>query len=552
MVRATRSSAVKVEPAPNDGPKQLSSPPATPVPRNARKRKAVKEEESPEPAKAGKVKRTPKSNKRVKKTSVKEEESDDLPHNLGAIPDLSLKEEDDDVKPAKSAKNTKKAAKSKSIKKEEVEDLVSKAISTADSSPKAKSQKPKNTNYGLIPGQSPYPNYPHPTPEECAEVHRLLSKAHGAVSAPKTIPAPSLSVSGCGEVPSVLDALIRTRLSAATSNTNSSRAFAGLVQRFGVLDSGIGKGSVDWNAVRVADQKDVFEAIKSGGLADVKSKDIQKILQMVWEENRAQQAEDARVSPPPLSSSSSKPDDAPAKKEQAEEEEEGKKQATTPPKTIISLDHLHALSSDEAFTALVKYPGIGPKTASCVLLFCLQRPSFAVDTHVFRLCKWLRWVPGPGDPRGLAPGAKAAVFAGASRTSTYAHCEVRVPDHLKYALHYLLIRHGKMCPRCRAITGEASSGWEKGCPIEHLVKRGGGRKGGGDADGEGSPVKGGSARKRKAGKKAVVVEEEYESDAVSSAESEAGESVMSDLVSDEDVEPSEDEDREDEDEDEDA
>jgi endonuclease III len=119
------------------------------------------------------------------------------------------------------------------------------------------------------------------------------------------------------------------------------------------------------------------------------------------------------------------------------------------------------LDTDEAFEKLVSYPGIGAKTASCVLLFCMQRPSFAVDTHVFRLCKWLGWVPEH-----------------ATRDTTFSHCEVRIPDELKYPLHYLLIKHGKTCQRCRAITGESSAGWEEGCVIEDLVERTGVRKGG--------------------------------------------------------------------------
>jgi endonuclease III len=446
---------------------------------------------------------------------VKEEDINELPHNLGAIPDLSPKVEADDS--ISSAKKPKKSKKTSKPKKEEVDDLVTKATTTTDASPKKKS-KAKDGGYGLTPGQTPYPNYPHPTAEECEEVTRLLSKVHGKVEAPKTIPAPSLDVSGCGEVPSVLDALIRTRLSAATSGTNSSRAFAGLVAKFGILKEGIGKGSVDWNKVRQADQKEVFEAIKSGGLADVKSKDIKKILQMVWEENQARREE--------LQSQSGK---APGSASEAEGEKHAEVEKAE--QSIVSLDHLHLLSNDDAFNALTKYPGIGPKTASCVLLFCLQRPSFAVDTHVFRLCKWLGWVPEAGDSRGLAPGAKGT-FAGPTRNSTYAHCEVRVPDDLKYPLHQLLIRHGKTCPRCRAITGESSEGWDKGCPIDHLVKRAGGRKGTADA----TPVKGGSTKKAK-GKKKVVYD--YESDAQSSGLSDAESSALSDLVSDAEVEQSE-------------
>ncbi|KAF1944300.1 DNA glycosylase [Clathrospora elynae] len=517
MARATRSSTVKTEaarslPAIAQEPVQLSSPPATPVPRNTRKRK-VKLEGSPD-ATSTKVPVTPKSTKRAKKSAVKEEDTNELPHNLGVIHELLPKDEVDDN--TSSAKKPRKSRKITKPKKQEVDDLVAKATTATDQSLKKKG-KAKSGGYGLTPGQTPYPNYPHPTAEECEEVTRVLSKVHGKVEAPKTIPAPSLEVSGCGEVPSVLDALIRTRLSAATSGTNSSRAFAGLVAKFGILKTGVGKGSVDWNKVRQADQKDIFEAIKSGGLADVKSKDIKKILQMVWEENQARREE--------LLSSSVK---APSSVNEAEGEKHAEVEKAE--QNIVSLDHLHFLSNDDAFNALTKYPGIGPKTASCVLLFCLQRPSFAVDTHVFRICKWLGWVPSPGDPAGLAPGAKGT-FAGPTRNSTYAHCEVRVPDHLKYPLHQLLIKHGKSCPRCRAITGESSEGWENGCAIDHLVKRSGGRK-----DTDASLVKGGSTKKAKGKKKFV---EDYESDAQMSGESDAESSELSDLVSDAELEQSE-------------
>ncbi|PVI06011.1 DNA glycosylase [Periconia macrospinosa] len=467
MVRVTRSSATKAEvnnkPAlPPADPVQLSSPPATPDSHKNRKSKATptRQKQSVNSSKKLPVS-TPKSNRkrsRAVKAEKEDEAEDDLPHNLGKIPEYNVDEAD--IKAEPPAKKSRKSATAKSFPpKESVDELVTKASTTTP-------RKAKNNGYGLTPGQTPYPNWPHPTAEECEEVTRLLSTVHGEVKPPKEIPAPSLNVSGCGEVPSVLDALIRTRLSAATSGTNSSRAFAGLVQTFGILKEGIGKGSVDWNKVRLADTKQVFEAIKSGGLADVKSKDIKKILQMVWEENQARRNE-------LLSSghASSSHQETPVQKSTEMQKAD---------ENVLSLDHLHTFSNDDAFNALTKYPGIGPKTASCVLLFCLQRPSFAVDTHVFRLCTWLGWVPPPGDPAGLPPGGKGK-FAGPNRNSTYAHCEVRIPDHLKYPLHQLFIKHGKTCPRCRAITGKNSEGWEKGCVIDHLVKRTGVRKGTGVA-----------------------------------------------------------------------
>lgn len=493
MARATRSSATKPSPSPlvKREPVQLSSPPPTPIPQRTRKRKTVKDEDASGAESPDKTPPLAKRTKRAKTATVKKEENDinDLPHNLGAIPDVSPTAiKSDGTSSAKKSTKAKKPTKTKAANKEGVKDVVAKATATTKESSK---KKAKNNTYGLTPGHTPYPNWPHPTAEECEEVTRILSKVHGQAQAPETIPEPSLQVSGCGEVPSVLDALIRTRLSAATSGANSSRAFAGLVARFGILKSGIGKGSVDWNAVRLADTKDVFEAIKSGGLADVKSKDIKKILQMVWEENQARREQLLSSDANPPGSTNQAPKEKDAEVDKADQ-------------NIVSLDHLHQLSTDDAFNALTKYPGIGPKTASCVLLLCLQRPSFAVDTHVFRLCKWLGWVPPPGDPAGLAPNAKGP-FAGPTRNSTYAHCEVRVPDHLKYPLHQLLIKHGKSCPRCRAITGESSEGWKKGCPIEHLVQRSGGRKDGGAAA---SVVKGGKKKKKR-------VEESEESEAES-------------------------------------
>lgn len=476
---------------------QLSSPPATPGPQRSEPRRATKTglaSQEPSPAKALPV--TPKSTRKRARTAAIEEDVNELPHNLGTIPDLIPSQvKPKDGSPAKKARHL-KASKPTSRKTEDVEELVAKATATTENSPK----KAKNNSYGLTPGKTPYPNWPHPTAEECEEVTRLLSSVHGEVKPPKSIPMPSLTVSGCGEVPSVLDALIRTRLSAATTGTNSSRAFAGLVAKFGVLKEGVGKGSVDWNKVRLADTKDIFEAIKSGGLADVKSKDIKKILQMVWEENQARRDE--------LVSSGTAPGSA------NEDPEEKNAEVAKADENVLSLDHLHLVSNDEAFKALTKYPGIGPKTASCVLLFCLQRPSFAVDTHVFRLCTWLGWVPPPGDPAGLAPGAKGK-FAGPTRNSTYAHCEVRLPDHLKYPLHQLFIKHGKTCPRCRAITGENSEGWDKGCVIDHLVKRTGVRKGMGAG-----PVKGANGRNAKRKKRADDNESEPESNELSDLGSE--------------------------------
>ncbi|MCJ1364561.1 hypothetical protein MMC16_003673 [Acarospora aff. strigata] len=488
--RTTRSSAAKeaafvASSKTNGFSTHLSSPPATPSPTKQMSRSQQATKNSKATPTAGTVAKivvpptpTSKGKKRKREPPVRiEEDINQLPHNLGTI----IAKSDGDIKeePGTTVKHTvyqrgkPVAGKGSGEEIEAITEAVVVNGAAVEESPIKRSRKVKTNPYGLTPGETPYPDWPHPTPEECQEVNDLLSKMHGKVQAPATIPAPSTTVSGCGEVPSILDALIRTLLSAATTGTNSSRAFKGLVDKFGILQDGIGKGSVDWDKVRRADIKEVFEAIKSGGLAATKSKRIKEILDMVYKENQSRRNAlvDARQNK-----------EAPGPKGAENEAEEQKdaeiKRADA---HVLSLDHLHILSSDDALNTLIKYPGIGPKTASCVLLFCMQRPSFAVDTHVFRLCKWLNWVPPDK----------------ATRNTTYSHCEVRVPDSLKYPLHQLLIRHGKTCPRCRAATGEGGGDWDKGCPIEHLVKRTGKRKGGTG----GSPSKKSVGKAGKKGKK---------------------------------------------------
>ena len=50
-------------------------------------------------------------------------------------------------------------------------------------------------------------------------------------------------------------------------------------------------------------------------------------------------------------------------------------------------------SALETWRRLRELPGVGPKTAACVLLFSLDEPYFPVDTHVHRVAKRLGLVP---------------------------------------------------------------------------------------------------------------------------------------------------------------
>ena len=417
---------------------------------NKRKRKSNQNNRSPEnrnlltesTTNVKAASKKPKGKKQKTQPLLNSNNANELPHNLGLAPVISssLKEESEEKPLVKEEKLDQLA--------QDIQDTVDKATKTRQEPAAEKKGRKKNPHpYGLTPGYSPFPEWVHPTVEECKEVNKLLSSVHGEITPPKTIPEPSLTVTGCGEVPSVLDALIRTLLSGATTGRNSALAFDGLVQKFGILDEGIGKGSVNWDAVRQASLKEVFEAIKRGGLADIKSKHLKAILDMVYEDN--QNRKQTILEDP-------KNEESPLPKDTQEYS------VTCADQNVLSLNHLHSLSAEQAMIELVKYPGIGPKTAACVILFCLQRPCFAVDTHVFRICKWLGWVPSDKS----------------TEVTAFSHLEVRIPDHLKYSLHQLLIFHGKSCPRCRAITSPNTGGWEDGCVIDHLVTRSGKRKNG--------------------------------------------------------------------------
>ncbi|KAI1120869.1 DNA glycosylase [Nemania abortiva] len=225
--------------------------------------------------------------------------------------------------------------------------------------------------------QSPYPDFARPSAEECKLAHKILASLHGERIRPEETKAPA-SRAGCGDSASVLDALVRTILSQNTSDTNSSRAKLAMDAAYG--------SSCAWARIVEGGEARLAKAIESGGLAVVKSRAIISILRQTHARYGA-----------------------------------------------YSLDHLFGASDDEAMRELLAFKGVGPKTASCVLLFCLRRASFAVDTHVHRITGLLGWRP-----------------ADATRDLTHAHLDARIPDEDKYGLHVLLVRHGKECAECRA------------------------------------------------------------------------------------------------------
>lgn len=176
-----------------------------------------------------------------------------------------------------------------------------------------------------------------------------------------------------------LTELIQTVLSQNTADVNSDRAFASLTERY--------RG--DWGAVRTAPARDVADAIRIGGLADVKAGRIKSILESIAE----------RVGE-------------------------------------LDLTFLRQVPLDEGRAFLRSLGGVGPKTAACVLLFACGKPALPVDTHVHRVSQRL----------GLVP-------AKATAEQAHMLLEEIVPPDLVYPVHMQLIRHGReVCkaqrPRC--------------------------------------------------------------------------------------------------------
>lgn len=182
-----------------------------------------------------------------------------------------------------------------------------------------------------------------------------------------------------------LGGLIATVLSQHTSDVNSGRAYAQLIARF-----------PSWAAVRDAPTEAVADAIRMGGLAQIKAERIQRILRELTarrDARRAQIADDQ--------SSAADGDD-------------------------LTLAELDALSLEAAQDYLRTLPGVGPKTAACVLLFSLGRPAFPVDTHVWRVTRRL----------GLI-GAR--VSADAAHTALLR----LIPPEWRHTMHVNLITHGR-------------------------------------------------------------------------------------------------------------
>jgi endonuclease-3 len=185
-----------------------------------------------------------------------------------------------------------------------------------------------------------------------------------------------------------LGGLIATILSQHTSDINSERAYQQLITAFPT-----------WEGVRDAPTYRIAEAIKSGGLANIKSVRIQDVLSTLTE----QQQEQGGI------------------------------------KTLAEYlsDELTKRTTEDAWRYLRKLPGVGYKTAACVLMFHLDRDALPIDTHVLRVSKRLGLI-GEKVSADLAHTLFAKV----------------TPSEWVYPLHVNLITHGRQI--CHAQRPECS------------------------------------------------------------------------------------------------
>jgi endonuclease III len=185
--------------------------------------------------------------------------------------------------------------------------------------------------------------------------------------------------------------LVKTILSQNTSDTNRDAAYERLRERFDT-----------WEEVRDAPVAEVTEAIRPGGLSATKAPRIQEALRRSGEP--------------------------------------------------IDLSWLRDAPREEALGYLTSLPGVGRKTAACVLLFSFGLPEIPVDTHVYRV------------------GGRLGLFR--DRVSfEMAHDEIRrlVEPEDAYELHINLIRHGRaVCrprPRCEECALRRMCPYWRGLPV---------------------------------------------------------------------------------------
>jgi endonuclease-3 len=168
--------------------------------------------------------------------------------------------------------------------------------------------------------------------------------------------------------------LIVTIISQNTSDRNTAKAFENLSNKFKMTPEALANAETD----------QIEECLKVGGLYKNKAKTIKQISKIILEEYHS------------------------------------------------DLEPILSLPLEEARETLMQLPGVGPKTADVMLLFCGERPTIPVDTHVNRVSKRLGLASADADYEAVREALQ----------TTY-----NPKDYL--AVHVLLISHGRKYCKAR-------------------------------------------------------------------------------------------------------
>ncbi len=170
---------------------------------------------------------------------------------------------------------------------------------------------------------------------------------------------------------SPMDTLVAVILSQNTNDRNSFAAFEKLKNKYS-----------SWEKVLNANEREIAKAIKGGGLANIKARRIKRVLREL-------------------------------------KEREGR----------LNLNRLREMGAAEARKYLMEFEGIGPKSAAVIVAFAFQKPSFPIDTHIFRVIKRIPLIP-----------------ENTSYENAHIMMEGEVPEELKIPFHMQIITHGrKIC-----------------------------------------------------------------------------------------------------------
>jgi len=116
-----------------------------------------------------------------------------------------------------------------------------------------------------------------------------------------------------------------------------------------------------------------------------------------------------------------------------------------------TLSPLRPMSDGECEKFLLSLPGVGKKTARCVMMYSLGRQVFPVDTHCWRICRRLGWI------RRTRPD-------GSCSPRDMDRLQTKIPDELRLSLHVNLVSLGRQV--CTANNPRCSD-----CPINFWCRR---------------------------------------------------------------------------------